>query len=397
VSVNQQADSSQADVTPQELRARFEIAARAIAAEAAARDLDGTFPAASFRALHQAGLLTAALPHALGGLNLRESALLDLLRQVGRASLPVGRVFEGHVNALQLVVRYGTPQQARQAATDAHGGELFGVWNTEDGLGLRLIPEPESAGMAGHPEAAGQLSGGKTFASGLGAVSRPLLPAETARGRVLILLPTSREAGRADFSFWQPLGMRATVSGRVDYSGAQVQPDDLIGHPGDYYRQPEFGGGAVRFLAVQLGGADAVLDSAKVVLHRLGRAGDDVQRLRFAEAAVRLEAAWQVTGEAQRRLSALPEQPESAQLDAVLTYVALARTATEDTCLLACDAAERAVGARGLLVPHPTERLLRDLRMYLRQPAPDAARLAVGAWVLDNLQERVWGEDSWTK
>ena len=29
------------------------------------------------------------------------------------------------------------------------------------------------------------------------------------------------------------------------------------------------------------------------------------------------------------------------------------------------------------------EVVLRDLRMYLRQPAPDAARLTVGAWLLD--------------
>ncbi|MFC6619342.1 PIG-L deacetylase family protein [Deinococcus radiophilus] len=36
------------------------------------------------------------------------------------------------------------------------------------------------------------------------------------------------------------------------------------------------------------------------------------------------------------------------------------------------------MGARGLLAPHDPERLIRDLRHYLRQPAPDAARLQVG-------------------
>ncbi|MDL2345899.1 glycosyl transferase family 1, partial [Deinococcus sp. MIMF12] len=91
------------------------------------------------------------------------------------------------------------------------------------------------------------------------------------------------------------------------------------------------------------------------------------------------EGAWQLTREAQRRLDTRP--PDAAP-EPVLAYVALARTATEDACLLACEAAERAVGARGLLAPWPTERLLRDLRMYLRQPAPDAARLAVGEWLL---------------
>ena len=35
------------------------------------------------------------------------------------------------------------------------------------------------------------------------------------------------------------------------------------------------------------------------------------------------------------------------------------------------EACERAVGARGLPEPWPFSRLIRDLRMYLRQPAPD--------------------------
>ncbi len=344
--------------------------ANVIEDEAANCDTGGAFPAASFRALREAGLLTAPLPASLGGRDMRGTALLRLLRQIGRASLPVGRVYEGHVNALRLIGRYGTPAQLARAARDAHAGALFGVWNTEDGPGLRLVTGP--GGLT--------LTGGKTFASGLGHVTRPLLPAEGEAGRTLVLLPTEREPGMPDPSFWQPLGMRATVSGRVDYTGARVQEDDLIGQPGDYYRQPEFGGGAVRFLAVQLGGADAVVASARAVLRRLGRAEDDVQRLRFAEVAVRSEAAWQLTREAGRRLEAWPEDRDPAPL---LAYVALARTATEDACLLAAEAAERAVGARGLLAPWPTERLLRDLRMYLRQPAPDAARLAVGAWLLD--------------
>lgn len=343
--------------------------------EAAARDADGTFPAASFQALREAGLLTAVLPTPLGGRAVGGSALLGLLRQIGRASLPVGRVYEGHVNALGLIQRYGTPAQLARAARDAQAGALFGVWNTEDGPGLRLV-----RGAGGLT-----LVGGKTFASGLGHVSRPLLPAEGEGGRTMVLLPTGRVPGVPDHGFWRPLGMRATVSGRVEYTGARVDPGDLIGQPGDYYRQPEFGGGAVRFLAVQLGGADAVVASARAVLRGLGRAGDDAQRLRFAEVAVRLEAAWQLTREAGRRLDAWPDKRGSEDRDPapLLAYVALARTATEDACLHAAEAAERAVGARGLLAPHPTERLLRDLRMYLRQPAPDAARLTVGAWLLD--------------
>ncbi|CAM3634809.1 Glycosyl transferase family 1 [Deinococcus saxicola] len=358
--------------------ARFARAAPAIAAEAAARDQDGAFPDASFDALREAGLLAASLPTGLGGLGLMGAGLLALLRRVGRASLPVGRVYEGHVNALHLILGHGTAAQGQRAATDARRGELFGVWNTEDGPGLRLERAEEGGGWT--------LLGGKTFTSGADSVTRPLLPAELPQGggRVLALLPHSAPPERFDPAFWQPLGMRPTVSFRVDLTGLNLGADDVIGEAGDYYRQPDFGGGALRFLAVQLGGADAVLEAGRDVLRQLERTGDDTQRLRFGAVAARLEAAWQTVLRGAAHLEGVHLEGAGADdLARVLAYVALAREVTEDACLLACEAVERAVGARGLLAPHPAERLLRDLRMYLRQPAPDAARLHLGRAVLD--------------
>ena len=47
--------------------------------------------------------------------------------------------------------------------------------------------------------------------------------------------------------------------------------------------------------------------------------------------------------------------------------------------------------------PQPLERLIRDLRMYLRQPAPDAARNEAGRYVLDHVApfDQLWDfEDS---
>lgn len=369
---------------------RLARAAPAIAVEAAARDQNGEFPAASFDALREAGLLGATLPTELGGLGVMGARLLALLRRVGRASLPVGRVYEGHVNALHLILTHGTPGQRERAAADALRGELFGVWNTEEAPGLRLEKEElwEEAAAAGW-----RLMGGKTFTSGAHFITRPLLPAELPQGggRVLALLPHAAPLERFDPGFWQPLGMRPTVSFRADLTGLHLGPDDLIGGPGDYYRQPDFGGGALRFLAVQLGGADALLEAGRDVLRRVERTGDDAQRLRFGAVAARLEAAWQTVLRGAAHLEGAAYLEGEAHLDRVglddlpraLAYVALAREVTEDACLSACEAAERAVGARGLLAPHPAERLLRDLRMYLRQPAPDAARLHLGAFVLD--------------
>jgi hypothetical protein len=60
----------------------------------------------------------------------------------------------------------------------------------------------------------------------------------------------------------------------------------------------------------------------------------------------------------------------------------MARTAIERACLDIVELVERSVGVRGMLAPHPIERLVRDLTIYLRQPAPDAALTDAGRYAL---------------
>jgi len=41
-----------------------------------------------------------------------------------------------------------------------------------------------------------------------------------------------------DRSFWPPLGMQSTASHRTDLNGLKSRPDDVLGPPNTYYRQP---------------------------------------------------------------------------------------------------------------------------------------------------------------
>ena len=72
---------------------------------AGAYDEDGAFPAGDVNALHDSGLLTAVLPAKWGGAGLSGLALSEILQSIGSGSLPLGRLFEGHVNAMELVLR----------------------------------------------------------------------------------------------------------------------------------------------------------------------------------------------------------------------------------------------------------------------------------------------------
>ncbi|WP_426490281.1 acyl-CoA dehydrogenase family protein [Hymenobacter sp. 102] len=360
--------------------ATAETAAAALAprlfAQAPATDVEGHFPTQEFSWLRAAGLLTAPLPAALGGAGLHEpaatQALLSTLRHIGRGNLAVGRLYEGHVNALQLLQRFGQAAQVRRWADDARQGHLFGVWNTQAQDGVHL--EPLGEGRY-------RLHGRKTFASGAGSVTRPLLTAARPDGGwQMLILPADEQVPQYQPEFWQPLGMRASASFGVDFTGLEVTDDDLLGQPGDYYRQPWFSGGAIRFAAVQLGGAEAVFDETRRFLQQLGRTDDPYQRQRLGEMGL-LVASGQHWLRAAADVAARP----SAELDADTTvaHANLVRSALEAICLQVLPLAERCVGARGLLRPEPFERLHRDLTHYLRQPAPDAALADAGRYVLE--------------
>ena len=92
-------------------RRLLQRSAREVAEKAFARaddyDEDGAYPAGDVAALHGSGLITAVLPVKCGGAGVTGLSLSEVLRSIGSGSLPLGRLFEGHVNALELVLRYG--------------------------------------------------------------------------------------------------------------------------------------------------------------------------------------------------------------------------------------------------------------------------------------------------
>ncbi len=366
-----------------EALARASTVADCCAAHAGAIDCDGAFPADEFRWLYEQGLLAAPLHPALGGVGLGSLPgttpdLLKLLRQIGRGNLAVGRLYEGHVNALLLLQTFGTPQQQAAWAADVHAGRQFSVWNTQAGDGVHL---------AALPDGKFQLQGAKTFASGAEHVARPLITGATEDGGwQMMIVPTERvQTAVSDPSFWHPLGMRATASVHMDFTGLEVGPEDLLGQPGDYYKQPAFGGGGIRFMAVQMGGAAAVLEHTRQFLRDQNRTEDPFQRERVGKMASLIEAGDLWLGGA----GEITDNPD-ADAETVVQYAHIARAAIEEICLDVLRLAERCVGARGLLRPNPFERIHRDLTLYLRQPGSDAALVDAGRYVLESPSHVLW-------
>lgn len=360
------------------------------AANAAAIDHSGAFPVQEFQQIAAAGLLAAPLLPQYGGLGLGIDAavteeLLLLLKQIGRGNLAVGRIYEGHVNALQLIQTFGTPEQIKVYAEDARDRhKIFGVWNAEAQDGVKVIPLADGRY---------RLKGAKTFASGSGYVDRPFVNGELPDGGwQMCVVPMDEVATVSDPNWWQPLGMRATASYKVDFSGVELNASALIGQPGDYYRQPWLTAGVIRFAAVQLGGAEALFDATRQYLRQLNRTDDPYQEARLGKMAIGLEsgdlwlrgAAAAIKTYAPMFGGAATAAPDKVdwQTDRLVAYTNMVRTAIEEICMDTIQLCERSVGTRGLLPPHAIERLIRDLTLYLRQPAFDVALASVGRFAL---------------
>ena len=287
-------------------------------------------------------------------------SLSEVLRSIGSGSLPLGRLFEGHVNALELVLRYGNHEQVELVAEEARAGKLFGVWNTDDANGLRLI----------HRHGRSWLEGRKVLASGAGHIERPLVTATDENGRRLMVLPKLGAPDRADLSRWTAQGMRASATGAVDFTGVEIEPIEIVGREGDYERQPWFSAGAWRFAAVHLGGMERLFDLLRRHLQETNRGQDPHQAARLGRAAMAVETARLWVAQA----ASTTEAPLGSRApEQLVAYVNLARLAVEAAALELMQLVQRSVGLQAFMRPNPIERISRDLATYLRQPGPDRA------------------------
>lgn len=306
------------------------------------------------------GLAMSPFPADLGGDGLcrpeRSGELCAVLRRLGSADLSIARLFEGHVNAVSLVDRYGDRDQLRALAERIAAGGLSAVWGANDAKGLHV-----------DGERGGTLQGRKILCSGAGFVTDPLVTATAPDGQVLCLLRLTMDE-TTDLSGWRAQGMRSTATGAIDLSGIVVTLANMIGRPGDFMRQPFFSGGAWRFCAAHVGATERLVELFRTHLLTMKRGEDPFQLQRLAQAVASAKTARYWVEEAARRLAI--DEIDAAR---VVGYANLTRMVTERCALDVMEIVQRGVGLTSFIRPHPIERVSRDLATYLRQPVPDLA------------------------
>lgn len=323
---------------------------------AEALDRDASFPAEEIDALRRAGALSPPLP-VLGRASADE--LAALLTLVGQGNLSVGRIFEAHVNALHLIARYG-------AAARGDDDRLYALWVTDPPAGgLRMRRTGNRI----------VLSGGKKFCSGAGHVTGALVTARDEEGASrMLVLPLG--IGETVSPLPSPLqGMRAAVTGAVDFTGCETSTEALLGGAGDYLREPDFSAGAWRGSAVALGGLIALLDHGVARLRETNRFDSPHAQARIGQAIIARETS-RLWVEAAARAAENP----AAETGYRVAAVGLARIAVETACLDAMCLLQRSIGLSSFRQGNPIELICRDLATYLRQPAPDEVLTEAATW-----------------
>lgn len=346
-------------------------ALKSISSQAKASDNDQQPPEMEFEWLRASGALRITLPGGALDFNKKNmAALLKLLKDVGKANLSVGRIYEGHINALYLIHLYANEEQKKIWFEEAKAGLLFGIWNTQAADGIQI------SAMDGQLT----IQGSKTFCSGAAIVKRALITGNIDHldrsGWQMMIVNMDKIAHNAiDGNSWKPMGMKASGSYRVDFSGYNLMEEELLAMPGTYLKQPYFNGGAIRFAAVQLGGGEAIVEHTITYLNSLGRTDDPFQKVRLANMLTQLQTGLQWLEQSGKHYDEWVEDTE--HFDDLIAFANMTRVVVEEICLVIMSESNRCVGARGLMAPYELERLNRDLTFYLRQPAPDATRMKI--------------------
>ncbi len=329
--------------------------------------------------LRSMGLLGLNVPLEYGGMghgNDRGNIkILKTLHKIGSYDLSLGRIFEGHLNALLLIDAYGSPTQKEDYFHEALSGKLFGIWNSE------LPSEPLKFSLI---ENGYILNGAKVFCSGASHVTRPIVTAEGPDGGFMIILHLDELDTTEDFTYWRPMGMKSSVSCRFDFTDISFPRRQILGKPYDYFGQPDFTGGAIRFAAVQLGGAEAAINITIKHLRKLKRTDAPEQLRRLGQLSILRETGRLWLRKAGKTLDRRHQNPVSC-----IDHADKFRTIVREICEEVLSLCEMCVGLQGMMQPHPLERIHRDLSVYLKQPGPDKALNSVGTAFLRNHTEKL--------
>jgi alkylation response protein AidB-like acyl-CoA dehydrogenase len=378
----------------QELINRVSVLAREnFAPRAAEYDRTATFPFEDFDDLFRAGLHAPVVPVEYGGLGLGPYAgdvftLWMMTKEIARVDLSLARCWEGHVNSLVLLDGMSTEEQkARWFAGVVQRGEKWVAWSGEPQA--RKPGEPVRFGTRVEKVDGGYvIEGNKAFATSAGGAQWAILlvntagpggvrHAEAGSGDTVLMMACnlSDPTVEIDSSWWDPIGMRATVSHLVHFRQTFIPESDVIGYPGQYLKEGWQTCFIPHYAATFLGAAEAAYDYALEYVTSQNKIEDPYVQHHIGQMSVNVETAHLWLRHVARLWETgryLEAQLGGSRARHVVEHLA---ESTVKDCIRSC-------GARCLIRPSVLERIYRDLSFYVRHDNDDHILAMIGKSVL---------------
>lgn len=369
-----------------------DLAREKFAPRAAYYDQTATFPAEDFDDLFAAGLNAPVVPAEYGGLGLgpyRGDAftLWMMTKEIAKADLSLARCWEGHTNSLVLLDGIANDaQKALWFEGVVQRGEKWVAWSGEPqsrapGETLRFGTTVERV------EAGYVVDGSKVFSTSATGAQWAILLVSTAgpggirhatgapETQLLLACDLSDPTVTIDGSWWDPIGMRATVSYLVRFNRTFIPETQLIGSPGQYINEGWQTCFIPHYASTFLGAAEAAYEFALQYLTTQNKGGDPYVQHHIAKMSINVETAhlW---------LRHVARMWETGKREEAQVAGSRARHIIEHLAEEAVKHSIRACGARSLNRPSPLERIYRDLSFYVRHDNDDHILATIGKSLL---------------
>ncbi len=368
------------------------LARERIAPRAAGYDEAATFPRADFDDLFEAGLNAAAIPVEDGGLGLGPFrgdvfTLWMMTKELAKADLSLARCWEGHVNSLVLLDNIANEtQRKRWFERIVRDGDIWVTWSGE--------PQSRTPGQKARfgtrvrkVDGGYTVDGTKVFSTSAGGARWAIILVNTlgpggARhatgspdGVLMLACDLTDPSVSFDDAWWDPIGMRATVSHLARFDRTFIPEANLIGYPGQYLKEGWQTCFTPHHAASFLGAAEAAYELTLEYLGSQRKGSDPYVQQHVGTMAINVQTAhlWL------RHTAMLWETGRYAEARAAGSRARyLSDRLAGDTvrhCIEAC-------GARSLIRPGQLERIYRDLSFYVLHDNADHVLATIGKSIL---------------
>jgi alkylation response protein AidB-like acyl-CoA dehydrogenase len=341
-----------------------ELARGRIAGRAARLDREGGFPSESMRDLAALGMLGPTVPEKFGGTPISKVAYNLMLEEIAWACASTSVTAAVHSSvAATPIVEWGSPDVQERFLPKLASGEWIGCFAlTEPGAGSDVASLSTAAVRQGDHYV---LNGSKVFITngnhaGSAIVAAKTDPAAGHKGISLFAVEASWKGFGKD-GHEDKLGLRGSDTARLSFTDLEVPRDNLLGKPGDGFRQlmATLNGSRISIGAQAVGIAARAFDEALAYSKERRQFGKPISanqaiQWKLADMDVRIEAARLLYLKAARALDhgrLTPEMGSRAKLFA------------SETATWAAIQAVQVHGGNGYTTDYAVERLMRDAKV----------------------------------